>query len=337
MWNPRVLLFRSLCLTSICTLAACGAGSDLPKAQMGAGGGYQKQSELELKRIPRNAVSLDGQLSLPSDQDVAELSVPAKLPMLLPEDSDRNYITFSDSDENRGSNLIFRAIQQIPPKDAIRKVKKFELRLSGVNLFIPSSFLSTEITQGQILCFLDGGACVGSRGGLHLSSIFQEPARQLEGDWLSASDFTRDGKSTETALEDRNKLLSAPGEVVVDFLKHLKGEATQGGRATVDFIYAHSEEYSEAENGFRKFRFAMSGRVHASSGKLVLEFETDPAQLPSQFNARPAIPKKGASDQVFTRDQVKAAGSGGLEETPVAELSSGEANPERSGGDASST
>jgi hypothetical protein len=344
MWNPRILLFRSLLLTSICTLVACGAGSDLPKARMGPGGGFQKQSGEELKRIPLNAALLDGELSVPSDQDVAELSAHGKLPLSKKEDSGRNYITFSDSDKNTGSNLIFRAIHQIPPKESITKVKKLELRLSGVNLFVPASLPDPDLTQdpgkklnrGQVLCLLDGGACIGSREGLDVSGTFMKSAKQLEGDWLSDSDFSRNGKLIEKKLDGGDMLVSASGELVVDLLKHLKVDEAKGDQAAIDFIYDHSEEYSDAENGYRKFRFAMGGRVFAASGKLLVEFETDPALVPAQFESKPALPKKGASDQVYTKDQVKLAEPpSGLEASANRETSAEESHANGTDGDAS--
>lgn len=302
---PRSLLAPLLALC----LSACGSGNDGPKAIMGQGGVYREQTDAELKRIPLNAALLDGSFSVLSDLDIKESTGASELP--FPRDKvtevssspaqDRNYITFSDSELNLGTNLVFRAIRQVPPKESILKVKKFQLKLSGLNLYKPAG-LKDDLLHGQILCFLDGKACVAASaaGDATEKEGFLKRATSLSGEWLNAAVLRG-----EIDIAGGAKLVSASGVVVVDFLKILKGNDA----AIVDFIYQHSQEYSEQESGHRKFRFAVGDRVYLSSGSLELEFETDPNKLPADFWKRPAIPKHGVSDQVYSLDQVKADSS----------------------------
>jgi hypothetical protein len=304
-------------------LSGCGAAKDEPKALMGPGGVFQNTTEADLKRIPVNAALLDGRLSVPSDLDILDLGenlsekkFPFSQGQGVNEASssdglERPYITFKDSEMNTGSNLLFRAIHQIPPKASIRKVKKFQLTLSGLNRY-QSGDERGELLEGQVLCFLSGKTCFGTKPKTGISQDFWKGAKILPGDWLKASDF-----KSEEPLDGGGKLISSPGEQVVDFLRLLKGDpaihagATESAdtaaadtAAIVEFIYRHSEAYSEEENGYRKFRFVVGDRLYLSSGKLELDFETGSA-LPADFAQRPGLPKKGALDQVYSRDQLK--------------------------------
>jgi hypothetical protein len=301
----KVSLFPNLIPLLVIVLSACGSGNDGPKARMGQSGNYVDPTETERKRIPENAALPEGHLSVLSDADIQEAKGEGKLPFATTHKP--GWITLDGGTMNTGANLVFRAIRQVPPKEAITKVTKFRLKLSGLNVYEPAGFEGV-FSDNQILCFLDGKACIGavsqsepqSRES-HEKVAFLKSARILSEDWLTSTRFL-----PPTDLGEGAKLHSASGEQVVDFLGILND---QNAAQIVDFILAHSEPYSEEAHGYRKFRFVAGDRVFFSSGSLELEFETDSSRIPTNFSNSPPTPLKGGSDQVYSRDLVETDAS----------------------------
>ncbi len=299
-------------LLSVFSLVACG------KSQVEAVSGESgKQSGAGILSVMENpgmesATLTDGTLGPLSDYDLKDdaLIKESGLPFLDKGGVEKSFSTFKHRkngtakvrSEKQGeisyslhSNLVFRAIRQLPPRAAILDVTAFKLRLSGV---VVHAKKDQKPEEGQVLCLLDGKVCAGSRPESNQASKEGESGTNPKF-WSDAmvypGDFLKSSWLSEISSSEDGVVYSAREELEIDLMEvfHLAR-----GTSAVDFLFKHSEAYSMEESGFRKFRFALGDRVLADGGELILEFETNAKAVPEGYEKRVPRLKHGARDMV---------------------------------------
>jgi|GEM_PF-5419159 len=317
-------------------LSACG-NSQLTATPGSSASGSSSQFRVAQGELPESAVVTDGALGPLSDYDlrVDPLIRESGLPFLSEVGFEKSFSTFKtpavrargkvklkdgkELDFGRGTNLVFRAIHQVPPAEAIRGVKVFKLKLNGVRIHAKSL---EQLFDGQSVCFLDGKFCFGEKPTLAASSEgsggnpkFWSGHTLVSIPESNFSSFTEaeveSGSGTSTS--DGKLFTSGSAGLEIDFLALLNGSS----KAAVEFILKHSSDYSDAKAGYRKFRFSLGDRILADSGELILEWDLDSSKIPEDFGKRLAAPVHGASDMLLlaarTKDKPLRNAKGGLD------------------------
>lgn len=169
----------------------------------------------------------------------------------------------------KASNVVFRAILQVPAKKDIRNIKKFELVLAGLRLFdAKGSGLAKKALTDQILCIAETDECSGKGKKTEVFSSVELKAM---------IDYKEQG-----AVFENNS------EVTLDMIK-LFGLEKLSQAELADWIYANSTEY--ATTGYRKFRFVMGNNVFVEAGELILELSATNVAKADQ-----GAPINGATD-----------------------------------------
>jgi hypothetical protein len=296
-------------LLLIVALAACGK-PQLAALQGESGGNGLKTLSLEDRSGLESAVVTDGSLGPLSDFDLKVDPVLAEsgLPFLDEAGPEKSFSTFRNPrNGNRKvklkdnaplsfvlhSNLVFRSIRQLPPKAAIQAVKSFKLKLNGFRVSAPEG-VKPEL--GQSLCILDGKICVGETPELSKDGGSGGNPKFWVGATVHGVDFMGSSGLKEVSKTDDGVALysSESGVLEIDLLRTLN----LSGNAAIEFLFKHSETYSHAEAGFRKFRFSLGDRVLADGGELILDLEINAGAVPEGYEKRLAAPLHGASDMV---------------------------------------
>jgi hypothetical protein len=299
-------------LMSVFSLVACGKSQ--VEAVSGESGKPSGAGILSVMESPgmESATLTDGTLGPLSDYDLKDdaLIKESGLPFLDKGGVEKSFSTFKHRkngtakvrSEKQGeisysvhSNLVFRAIRQLPPRTAILDVTAFKLRLSRV---VVHAKKDQKPEEGQVLCLLDGRVCAGSRPESNQASKEGESGTNPKF-WSDAmvypGDFFKSSRLSEISSSEDGVVYSAGKELEIDLMEvfHLAR-----GASAVDFLFKHSEAYSLEESGFRKFRFALGDRVLADGGELILEFETNAKAVPEGYEKRVPRLKHGARDMV---------------------------------------
>jgi hypothetical protein len=248
----------------------------------------------------------DGQLQPYSEFDLSEL---ANLRPFL-NSSDRNNsireigeASYLDKQIHlgftQGSNVVFRAVKQMPSKDVIAEIGEFSLEFRGIRVFVPSAqTLAKADLTGQILCIVDGKQqCSGEianddEGRKNRNDLFWKDAD------LVNAEFSRLEMGTQVLnYADKGSVFEPSQQPIKIDLKKAFGLEKLSQLEMIDWLYAHSTEY--AENGYRKFRFVIGNNVFLQEGTLNLEIINKPSVLPDQ-QAAGAV-KNGETDKTFPK------------------------------------
>jgi hypothetical protein len=235
-----------------------------------------------------------GQHSYPFLSDADQVPASFGKPGKTIQGSDGKTIAYQES-----GNFAFRSIDQVPPAAAIQSVKSLQLRLEGVRIFVPDS--ESDPFKNQVLCLIETKTCLGRKpdgADAGIDPDFFTDARTFE-------EAFRDSTAvfTESTAIKGGKLVSPKDGV---WMLDLKALFKLDDAAAKDFILRNSTEFSNADAGFRKFRFILGNRVFASGGSLQMEFALDPALVPAGFSSRLPVPLHGESDRIHSKESKKS-------------------------------
>ncbi len=304
-------------LLAIIGLTACGR-SQVTALQGEAGSGSSKIMNLDGQSEQESAAITDGSLGPLSDYDlkIDTVLVESGLPFLDEAGPEKSFSTFRHSnagnrkakidDKSRvsyspHSNLVFRAIQQLPPSNSILSVKSLKLRLNGVRMFVEEG---VKPESGQSICILDGKVCIGETPQMSKDRGSGGNSKFWVGATVHRSDFLKISEWKEVAKADGGSIYSNDsGEIEVDLLQSL----SLNEKTAIEFIFAHSDTYSAIESGYRKFRFSMGDRILADGGELILELDVNSVLVPKDYEKRLPAPAHGASDMINYESKRKKA------------------------------
>ncbi len=298
-------------ICAVLALSACGKSLHLSVKATDSGLKVETPNAVTKPTTPL-AVVVDGQLAPFSDFDQQQLG--GMLPYLNKEDLANSVRTlgepaFTEVKDSvalgyvKRSNLVFRAVLQVPPKDAITKVDRFAIQLKGLRKFSEKQDDAKTLSK-QVLCILDTRSCSGEKA----DSTPKEKQNLNPEFWSKAtlaSDSFSSIKTGQVLLNNAvtGESISTPeadtslgfteGEETID-MRTLFGLEKLTDAELVDWIYANSTAY--AEPGYRKFRFVMGNNVYFDSGDLILQVEEDDKKLPTDFSQAPGKPVNGDQD-----------------------------------------
>ena len=221
--NSRYLLG----LMSIVMLTACGKSMQLTtKAH-----NIVAQDKTLANKLALTGPNIDGQLLPLSQFDSAKLKT--NLPFLDASDQINMVRTVGspafqiDGETTDGagfvqsSNVVFRAIMQVPPKaESIASVDQFKLVLHGVRLYVASGQKLEDVIANQLLCMLDFKTCAGGKIDLsdkNINKAYLADANQINQASLAlASQFTLVSTLSDgSAVYEATPAAAAPAIAVV--------------------------------------------------------------------------------------------------------------------------
>jgi outer membrane protein OmpA-like peptidoglycan-associated protein len=305
----------SYALLALLTFSGCGKALHLSlKSQAAVPGGSIKVVESTPTPTPsQSSVSLfDGQLIPISRFDSDALT--GKLPFLNLDDMANSVRTlkspaFEETINKqlvgyvKRSNLVFRAIIQVPPKEAITKIDSLRLEIKGLRRFNEKGVNGDDLSK-QVLCIADTRICSGEKA----DETPAEKANLNPAFWTDAKvtnevfSTIKTGKILFNNPVTGESLSAVSAEAATGFsegdqlldLRVVFGLEKLSTSELVDWIYANSTEY--AEPGYRKFRFVMGNNLYFDEGQIVLQVEKDDRRMPGDFAQAPGHILNGDRD-----------------------------------------
>ncbi len=220
----------------------------------------------------------------------------------------------------KNSNLVFRAIKQVPPLEAIDEVETLELRFKGVRLNLNTDQSEVSLAK-QVICVLDTKQCAGDPA----SDTAEEKANLNMNFWKSQGVVSTpekpfediSGFKVEYSLPDGSKTfvyspnsanatqangaianakVAAPvttgNEELVINLKEVFG--LKDKEAVKQWVMNNSTAY--ADGSYRKFQFVIGNNFYAQEGELRITFMTDAKKMPKDFAVQIGALTNGPSD-----------------------------------------
>ena len=206
------------------------------------------------------------------------------------------------------SNLVFRFLIQVPPRDPAFKIKTFKLVLDGARRYFAPGAAGNDL-RGQVLCLLDGKACSGEApSGATANDSFWSSVHVLN------DSFARIPMShTAQVGADGSRILSSSANLEIDLLD-LYGLSSKSDEERAAWIYAHSTEFGAP--GFRKFRFAIGDQVYFDHGSLLLEVDPE-TRAPGEPQG-PVHGVRDTRDATQPEDRVAPSAGGSSASSPPA-------------------
>ena len=193
------------------------------------------------------------------------------------------------------SNLVFRAIVQLPPeanKNAITAVNAITLKLRGVTLNTDGNVSSASLAD-QVLCFFESKKCIGKLDTDAKTNLNQTYLSDINASFSQISDFeaihtiNQDDVNESKVFSYTGAAKSGPAELDLD-LKALLGLSNTSD--AISWLYKNSVEF-DTQSNFRKFRFSLGNNIYAAEGELVVDVTTDKTQLSKVADVSVVTPK----------------------------------------------
>jgi hypothetical protein len=232
----------------------------------------------------------------------------------------------------RSTNVLFRAILNVPKEESVKAITSFTLKLSDLTRVVKDGSAATGLS-GQMLCMAETKVCSGEAPKAPEVKLESEVQPENEGegsevpelnpsedpkpvvikdatlesgvtfasDLFSKIEMAESLKISETSKDSilvLKKNADGKREVELDMLKLFNISNTP--KDVIKWINDNSQEY--AEGGYRKIRFVLGDQVYAAAGTLVLAFEAN--GKPAEINAMGALKVKD-DDQNLTIETVK--------------------------------
>jgi len=190
----------------------------------------------------------------------------------------------------QSSNVVFRAVMQIPDKKWVKGVRKLKLVLSGLRRYNAPSETYSDLSK-QVLCIMDGKVCSGDKAQTSPDKDNLNPNFWASLDPVNTVFSKTPLRKTVAKLDDGSTLIGLDQDPIEFDLRDLFEITTGQGKAVtelsaqeagdvIDWLMAHSTAYGDPN--YRKFRFVMGNNVYADSGSLQIDFDYND-QKPAQW------------------------------------------------------
>ncbi len=251
-----------------------------------------QQQALTTKVAPAKILAdkVDGQITPISAYDARDGAF--VLPFLNIQDGDAFYHLpgspqFTTTDDAKlgyvkHSNVVFRAVVQVPPAEKIVEVTTFKLHVKGLRRYQEAGNKANDLSN-QVLCIIDTELCSGQKPTNDDSNLSKEFWAST-GAVMASDSFSKikmdsvlftdtDGATVVTmAADDNASQKTEAGEGWYD-MRELFGLQKLSNAELIKWIYANSTEYGNP--GYRKFRFVIGNNLYIEGGDLVLQVVTN--------------------------------------------------------------
>ena len=251
-----------------------------------------QQQALTSKAVPAKILAdkVDGQITPISAFDARDGAF--VLPFLNLQDGDAFYHLpgspqFTTTDDAKlgyvkHSNVVFRAVVQVPPAEKIVEVTTFKLHVKGLRRYQETGNKANDLSN-QVLCIIDTELCSGQKPTNDDSNLSKEFWAST-GAVMTSDSFSKikmddvlftdtDGATVVTMpADDTASTKTEAGEGWYD-MRELFGLQKLSNAELIKWIYANSTEYGNP--GYRKFRFVIGNNLYIEGGDLVLQVVTN--------------------------------------------------------------